>query len=166
MFTQQYTATQHRPAWIPICCLQIVEQAFSEKELDGTHGKSFWQQCCVAAVLDGKGPVCLAMCCSGSKKMLPSQDPMLHTSCTSQHGSTGILERSWLSLGCSVCHPEDQRLVGCLRKPAWPCAHAMQCPPRNQQCTQTAHTTLTLPCNLSIRFFLLPCCCLRSRHAR
>jgi hypothetical protein len=82
MFTQQNTATQHRPAWIAICCLQIVEQAFSEKELDGTHGKSFWQQCCVAAVLDGKGPVCLAMCCSGSKKMLPSQDLLLHTSCT------------------------------------------------------------------------------------
>jgi hypothetical protein len=47
--------------------MQIVEQAFSDKELDGTHGKSFWQQCCVAAVLDGEGPVCLAKRCSASE---------------------------------------------------------------------------------------------------
>lgn len=33
-----------------LCCMQLVQHAFNKDELSGT---SIWQQCCVAAVLDG-----------------------------------------------------------------------------------------------------------------
>jgi hypothetical protein len=62
-----------------VLLLQLVEHAFSQDEL---NGKSIWQQCCVAAVLDGEMkrlPCACVLCLLNQQACLGSSLP-IHTS--------------------------------------------------------------------------------------